>query len=63
MTQLFEMGFWNRELNEQLLEKNRYDVSDTVEDLLRPGRRAEPAVVSSQPRQTQGPGSFVFEFD
>ncbi|CAG2169536.1 unnamed protein product [Oppiella nova] len=70
LRQLFEMGFWNQKLNEELLEKNGFDVNDTIEELLSPerGRRrgngptAGPQpVVSHQPRNTRN--GFIEEFD
>lgn len=43
LSQLFEMGFWNQSLNEELLEKNQYDVNTTIEDLLSPERNQSQA--------------------
>lgn len=67
MSQLFEMGFWNKDLNKRLLKSNKYDVSTTIEELLRPetrqGTPPQEPVVSSQPRQQQRPNTFIYEFD
>jgi len=63
MNKLLEMGFWNRELNREILEKNNYDVNLTINELLNPhkGRKkTESEVVSSQPRQK---GCGFDEFD
>lgn len=55
MNQLFEMGFWNRELNKEILEKNNCDVNLTINELLNPEHKKNQQknkldVVSSQPR-------------
>ena len=70
LKQLFEMGFWNQKLNKELLEKNDFDVNDTIEELLSPSKRRdqtnvsnrapEEPVVSHQPRNSNG---FIDEFD
>lgn len=72
LTQLFEMGFWNQKLNQELLEKNDFDVNDTIEDLLSPGKdrqrrngpnnSTESVVVSHQPQNNRNNG-FIEEFD
>ncbi|KAI1292274.1 Next to BRCA1 protein [Halotydeus destructor] len=63
--QLFEMGFWNREMNREILKKNNLDVSTTIEEILQLGNSGEPVpdIVSTQPRQQQANGSFIYEFD
>ena len=70
LKQLYEMGFWNQKLNQELLEKNDFDVNDTIEELLSPSKRRdettvntrapEEPVVSHQPRNKNG---FIDEFD
>jgi len=68
LTQLYEMGFWNQKLNQELLEKNSYDVNDTIEDLLSPERGRQrrtggtDEVVSRQPKHHNRKG-FIEEFD
>jgi hypothetical protein len=76
LSQLYEMGFWNQSLNEELLQKNSFDVNDTIEDLLSPERgrerrlqarqRSDAAnseqVVSRQPSHVT-PNGFIDEFD
>jgi len=37
MSHLFEMGFWNEPLNQQLLHENKMDIGMTVEKLLESG--------------------------
>lgn len=54
MSQLFEMGFWNETLNQELLQQNKMDIGLTVEKLLESGNTPRPAVetsdvVNSQP--------------
>jgi hypothetical protein len=67
LTQLYEMGFWNQKLNQQLLEKNKFDVNDTIEDLLSPERARQrrnggsDEVVSRQPKHNRN--DFIEEFD
>ncbi|RWS28643.1 next to BRCA1 gene 1 protein-like isoform X2 [Leptotrombidium deliense] len=61
MSQLFEMGFWNQQLNEELLEKHNFDVNNAVEDLLSPHRQESFEVVSQQPRQVAPRGYTEFD--
>lgn len=74
MGQLFEMGFWNQDLNRQLLEKNKLNVSDTVEELLRTSSvaastaatqtpSASPTVVQNQPLSRDNDPFFICDFD
>lgn len=37
MAKLFEMGFWNEALNQNLLVENKMDIATTVEKLLENG--------------------------
>ena len=70
LKQLYEMGFWNQKLNQELLEKNDFDVNDTIEELLSPSKRRdqtnanraqpEEPIVSHQPRNNN---NFIDEFD
>ncbi|XP_074594357.1 uncharacterized protein LOC141849776 [Brevipalpus obovatus] len=70
MSLLFEMGFWNEELNRELLIKNKFDVTDTVNELLKPRvtENSPPSgVISSQPRTNNGSSrtrlGYFDEFD
>lgn len=65
MSQLFEMGFWNESLNQELLQLNRMDLSDTVSALLQSNDRGDNGVVQTQPQvkvRTQVKDPFI-EFD
>ena len=75
LKQLSEMGFWNQKLNQELLEKNNFDVNDTIEELLSPIKGRQPpnqpsngeitttneTVVSLQPQNNRN--GFIDEFD
>jgi hypothetical protein len=74
MLQLFEMGFWNKELNKRLLSMNNMDVSSTVEELLAPreqqevadGQRvvsSQPVAAARQPNSAAADSSYICEFD
>lgn len=70
MSLLFEMGFWNEELNRELLIKNKFDVTDTVNELLKPRvteNSVPSGVISSQPRTNNGSSrtrlGYFDEFD
>lgn len=63
MSQLFEMGFWNESLNQELLHLNRMDVSDTVSALLQSGGHNDAGVVQTQPQVNTHVGDPFIEFD
>jgi hypothetical protein len=63
MSQLFEMGFWNENLNQELLHLNRMDVSDTVSALLQSGGHTDTGVVRTQPQVNNQVGDPFIEFD
>ncbi|XP_054156066.1 mucin-2-like isoform X2 [Oppia nitens] len=52
LKQLYEMGFWNQKLNQELLSKNRMDVNDTIEELLSPQPRSDTTTTDSPPSTT-----------
>lgn len=64
MGQLFEMGFWNERLNQELLQLNRMDLSETVSALLQSSdSRSDTSVVRTQPQLNTRVKDPFIEFD